>query len=111
SRPATPPGSTISTRRGSPPLLEEPTCLWIYGSARPPGSQRRSHPMLGPPPPEDPAAPAQLTRGTGRKLIQMVYSGGIASGDLGLLLFSAARQDLLNDLVAPGEGGLDMGIV
>src|SRR6516165_9506244 len=41
----------------------------------------------------------------------MVDPGGIASGDLGLLLFSAARQDLVNDLVAPGEGGLDMGIV
>ena len=41
----------------------------------------------------------------------MVYPGCIASGDLGLLLFSAARQDLLNDLVAPGEGGFDMGII
>jgi hypothetical protein len=41
----------------------------------------------------------------------MVYPGGIASGDLGLLLFGAARQNLLNDLPAPGEGGFDMGII
>src|SRR5215471_5306754 len=44
-------------------------------------------------------------------LVEVVYPGSVASGDLGLLLLSAARQDLLNDLVAPGEGGLDMGIV
>src|ERR1700737_1477373 len=41
----------------------------------------------------------------------MVYPGGIASGGFGLLLFSAVLQNLLNDLPAPGEGGLDMGII
>ena len=55
--------------------------------------------------------PHQPTRGRRRYLVQMVYPGGIAAGDLSLFLFSAARQDLVNDLVAPGEGGLDMGIV
>ena len=71
---------------------------------------------LGPPPREDPAA-AVLGDQTGdqkrnhRNLIKMVYPGCIASGDLGLLLFSAARQNLLNDLPAPGEGGLDMGVI
>ena len=44
-------------------------------------------------------------------LVEPVYPGGIASGDLGLLLFSAVLQNLLNDLPAPGEGGLDMGII
>ena len=53
----------------------------------------------------------QLTTGRRRNLVEMVDPGSIAAGDLGLLLFSAARQDLLNDLVAPGEGGLDMGVV
>src|SRR5262249_7792997 len=43
-----------------------------------------------------------------RNLVEMVDPGGIASGDLGLLLFSAVLQNLLNDLVAPGEGGFDM---
>jgi hypothetical protein len=46
-----------------------------------------------------------------RNLVEMVYPGGIASGDLGLLLFGAVLQNLLDDLVAPREGGLDMGIV
>ena len=41
----------------------------------------------------------------------MVYPGGVASGDLGLLLFSAVPQNLLDDLPAPGEGGLDMGVI
>jgi hypothetical protein len=41
----------------------------------------------------------------------MVYPGSIASGDLGLLLFSAVLQNLLNNLPAPGEGGLDVGII
>src|SRR5712672_1068576 len=41
----------------------------------------------------------------------MVYPGSIASGDFGLLLFSTVLQNLLNDLPAPGEGGLDMGII
>src|SRR6202035_2606762 len=51
---------------------------------------------------------SQVIRGALRNLIKMVYPGGIASGDLLLLLFSAARQNLLNDLPAPGEGGFDM---
>jgi hypothetical protein len=46
-----------------------------------------------------------------RNLVEMVYPGSIASGDLGLLLFSAVLQNLLNNLPAPGEGGLDMGII
>ena len=50
-------------------------------------------------------------RGNGILLVEMVYPGGIASGDLGLLLFGAAPQDFLNNLVAPGEGGLDMGVI
>ena len=41
----------------------------------------------------------------------MVYPRGIASGDLGLLFFSAVRQNILNNLPAPGEGGFDMGII
>jgi len=53
----------------------------------------------------------QLTRGRCRKLVEMVYSGSIASGDLGLLLFSTVLQNFLNDLPAPGEGGFDMGII
>ena len=44
-------------------------------------------------------------------LVEFVDPGRVASGDLGLLFFSAVHQDLLNDLVAPGEGGFDMGIV
>src|SRR5712691_10635289 len=46
-----------------------------------------------------------------RNLVEMVYPGSIASGDLGLLLFGTVLQNLLNDLPAPGEGGLDMGII
>ena len=53
----------------------------------------------------------QLTRGRRRNLIEIVYPGSIASGDLGLLLFSAVLQNLLNDLPAPGESGFDMGII
>src|SRR5690349_1507554 len=49
--------------------------------------------------------------GERRNLVEVVYPGGIASGDLGLLLFGAARQNLLNDLVTPGEGGLDMRVI
>src|SRR6202035_2325606 len=41
----------------------------------------------------------------------MVYPDSIASGDLGLLVFSAVYQNLLNDLLGPREGGLDMGII
>src|SRR3984893_7808412 len=41
----------------------------------------------------------------------MVYPGSIASSDLGLLLFSAVLENLLNDLPAPGGGGFDMGII
>src|SRR3954453_298894 len=41
----------------------------------------------------------------------MVYPGSVAAGDFGLLLFSAVPQNLLNDLPAPGESGLDMGVV
>src|SRR6202011_555876 len=44
-------------------------------------------------------------------LVEMVYPGGVAAGDLGLLLFSAVLQNLLDDLPALGEGGLDMGII
>ena len=67
---------------------------------------------LGPPPREDPAEAASGDqRRTHRNLVEMVYPGSIASGDLGLLLFSAVLQNLLNDLPAPGEGGLDMGII
>ena len=46
-----------------------------------------------------------------RNLVEMVYPGSIASGDLGLLLFSTVLQNLLNDLPAPGEGGFDMGVI
>ena len=46
-----------------------------------------------------------------RNLVEMVYPGSIAAGDLDLLLFGAVRQNLLNDLPASGEGGLDMGII
>src|ERR1700740_1495153 len=42
-----------------------------------------------------------------RTLVEVVYPGGIASGDLGLLLFGAARQHLLNDLVTPVAGGIN----
>src|SRR3954469_2206206 len=41
----------------------------------------------------------------------MVYPGSIAAGDLGLLLFGAVPQNLLNDLPTPGESGLDMGVI
>ena len=34
----------------------------------------------------------------------MVDPGSIAAGDLGLLLFGAIAQNLLNDLPAPREG-------
>src|SRR5229473_8303727 len=44
-----------------------------------------------------------------RNLVEIVYPGGVASGDLGLLLFSAVSQNLLDDLMAPGESGFDMG--
>jgi hypothetical protein len=59
----------------------------------------------------------QLTRGRRSYpgellyLVKMVYPGSITVGDLGLLLFTAVRQNLLDDLPAPGEGGLDMGII
>jgi hypothetical protein len=45
------------------------------------------------------------------ELVEMVDPGGIAAGDLSLLRFRAVLQNLLNDLPAPGEGGLDMGII
>ena len=68
--------------------------------------------VLGPPPREDPAVALSGDQKRNRRnLIKMVYPSGIAAGDLGLLLFSAARQNLLNDLPAPGEGGFDMGII
>jgi len=41
----------------------------------------------------------------------MVYPGSVAASDLGLLLFGAVPQNLLNDLPAPGESGLDMGVI
>src|SRR5580704_11303394 len=41
----------------------------------------------------------------------MVDPGSIAAGDLGLLLFGAVAQNLLDDLPAPREGGLDMGVI
>src|SRR3954467_1337366 len=41
----------------------------------------------------------------------MVYPGSVAASDLGLLLFSAVPQNLFNDLPAPGESGLDMGVI
>ena len=53
----------------------------------------------------------QVTEEDPGNLVEMVYPGSIASGNLGLLLFSAARQDLVNDLVAPGERGFDVGII
>src|SRR5215469_10832037 len=46
-----------------------------------------------------------------RNLVQMVDPGSIPSGDLGLLLFRAVLQNLLNNLPAPGEGGFDVGII
>src|SRR5215472_16691084 len=46
-----------------------------------------------------------------RNLVEMVYSGSIPADNLGLLLFTAVRQNLLNDLPGPGEGGFDMGII
>ena len=62
--------------------------------------------------PGDPAVVASGDqRRTQRNLVEMVDPGSIASGDLGLLLFSAVLQNLLNDLPASGEGGLDMGII
>ena len=60
----------------------------------------------------DPAAAASGDqKRTHRNLVEMVYPGSIASGDLGLLLFSTVLQNLLDDLPAPGEGGLDMGVI
>ena len=44
-------------------------------------------------------------------LFDMVDPGGIASGDLGLLLLGAVGQDLAEDLPAAGEGGLLVGVV
>src|ERR1700728_3448494 len=41
----------------------------------------------------------------------MVYPGSIASRDLGLLLFGAVYQNLLNDLPSPRKSGLDMRII
>ena len=53
----------------------------------------------------------QVTEEDPRNLVEMVDPGGIASGDLGLLFFSAVLQDLVNDLPGPGERGLDMGVI
>jgi hypothetical protein len=62
--------------------------------------------------PGGPSGPRrQLMRGRRRNLVEMVDPGSIASGDLGLLRFSAVLQNLLDNLPAPGEGGLDMGII
>ena len=44
-------------------------------------------------------------------LIQVVYPGGVASGDLRFFLLGAVRQNLLDDLQAPGAGGLLMRII
>ena len=41
-----------------------------------------------------------------RTSVQTVYPGAVAAYDLGLLLLSAIRQYLIDDLTAPGEGGL-----
>jgi hypothetical protein len=54
---------------------------------------------------------SQVIRVAPRNLIKMVYPDGIAAGDLGLLLLSAVRQNLLNDLPGPRERGLDMRII
>src|ERR1700730_4697180 len=53
----------------------------------------------------------QATRGGRRNLVEMVDPGSVAAGDLGLLLFAAVAQNLLDDLPAPREGGLDMGVI
>ena len=45
------------------------------------------------------------------RLMQMVYPGGIPASDLGLLLLRALGQNLPKDLLRPGEGGFDMGII
>jgi hypothetical protein len=58
-----------------------------------------------------PIGQVRLTEEDRRNLVEMVNPGGIASGDLGLFLFRAVLQNLLNNLPAPGEGGLDMGII
>jgi hypothetical protein len=44
-------------------------------------------------------------------LRQMVDPGGIPAGNLGLLLLRTLRQNLPKDLLGPGEGGFDMGII
>src|SRR5439155_253593 len=62
--------------------------------------------------PGGPSRSAPVTReGSAENLVEMVNPGGVASGDLGLLLFSAVDQNILNNLPAPGEGGLDMGVI
>src|SRR5207248_11368972 len=45
------------------------------------------------------------------RLMPMVYPGGSPASDLGLLLLRALRQNLLKDMLCPGEGGFDMGII
>jgi len=44
-------------------------------------------------------------------LVEMVYSGGIPAGDLGLLLLGTIHQNFLKDLAGPWEGRFWMGIV
>src|SRR5215472_3139420 len=100
--------TTAISSRWSASSGSKPPDRRLDATARPSCSAKISP---GPPPQENPAAARQLARGRRRYLVEVVYPGSIASGDLGLFLFSAAGQDLLNDLVAPGEGGLDMGII
>ena len=53
----------------------------------------------------------QAVRGNRLNLVEVVNPDSIASGDLGLLLFSAVLQNLVNDLPAPGERGFNMRII
>ena len=39
-----------------------------------------------------------------RRLVEVVYPGGILAGDFTLLFLGAVRQNLIYDLPAPGEG-------
>ena len=45
------------------------------------------------------------------RLVQAVYPSRVPAGDLGLLCCGTVRQDLLQDLLTPWEGGLHMGVV
>ena len=48
---------------------------------------------------------------TGRRLVNTIHPGGVDSGDFSLFILGAVRQDLLQDLPAPGKCRLRVGIV